>query len=73
LKIYYIRVCGVNYYPKPKGVQDRECVEGVYEPYCIITKLSNGKYKIEYQDHWKKEFVLIAYPSGIEEIHYKKE
>jgi hypothetical protein len=50
-----------------------DCYEGVFEPYCIITQMPNGKFKIEYENYFNEELVLIAYPSGIQEIEYKKE
>jgi len=71
MELHYIRVCGVNYFPRPKGVQKRDCYEGVFEPYCIITQMSKGRFKIEYENYFNEELVLIAYPSGIQEIEYK--
>jgi hypothetical protein len=52
MELNYIRVCGVNYVPRPKGVQKRDCHEGVFEPYCIITQMSNGRFKIEYENYF---------------------
>lgn len=72
MELVYIRVLGINYYPMPKNIQDPECIEGVFKPYCIISKLKKGKYKIEYSDYFGKDKVLIVYPTSIELIEFNK-
>jgi len=72
MELVYIRVLGTIYYPMPKNIQDQTCIKGVFKPYCIITKLKKGKYKIEYPDYYEEEKILIAYPSSIEVIEFRK-
>jgi hypothetical protein len=72
MELIYIKVLGNNYYPMPKNIQDTECIEGVFKPYCIISKLKKGKYKIEYPDYFNEEKILIVYPASIELIEFKK-
>lgn len=72
MELIYIKVLGINYYPMPKNIQDPTCIEGVFKPYCIITKLKKGKYKIEYSDYFGNDTILIIYPSSIDLIQFKK-
>ena len=72
MELIYIRVLGVDFYPMPKNIQDPTCIKGVFKPYCIITKLKKGKYKIEYPDYFGNCKILIAYPSSIELIEFNK-
>jgi len=71
MKINYIDTTSGIFSPQEKGVQRDGYVEGVFVPYCIITKLLFGRYKIEYQDeYFYTEHVLIVYPCGIKTINY---
>lgn len=65
MKIKYIKVSGEYYYTQEKGVETKS---NTFLRYCIITKLSKGRYKIEYENIFRKVQILIAYPSGIEHI-----
>lgn len=73
-EIAYIKANGIYYKPQIYGVQDPKMIEGVFYPEIKITKMSFGRYKVEgyassIYDDWG---AIIIYPSGIEEIRYKK-
>lgn len=72
-EIKYIDTTSGMFYSQEKGVQRDGYIDGVYIPYCIITKLLFGRYKIEYQDEYSyKEYKLIVYPTGIKTICYQQ-
>jgi hypothetical protein len=70
MKIQYIKTSGEYFHYQPKGEQDPKCYDGVFKKYCIITKLSRGRFKIQYENFRGVEEVLVVYPAGIEHIKY---
>lgn len=82
----YIKANGIFYRPQQPHIKDPNKTTGCYHV-CIIKKLDYGKWQIDYYDHFatfenggcysfgdenKPNKKLILYPSGIEEIRYKR-
>ena len=78
---YIITKKGYTYYPTEKKVQHPSRWRGLYRDVCYITELEDNGFQIDYYewetgdldaDNQETNRRLILFPSGIDQVNYKK-
>lgn len=87
MELLYIKANGEQYSPCKPNTQIYGHHKGSYHPVCRIKRLMFGRWQIDYYDEYCYDDIdgyteyrnqapnarLILYPSGIQEIKYRKQ